>query len=438
MNENHPIDDADRRAVAEAKAQIAAKMAVLRDVVPTVLDLSCRECVLPATYGHTLDDKKELITLSQGFGFEDLVVANFFDFPNVDAQFVQDLAARGADRDGLFAFVVEPWNTSAESIEPSYGMQQVLDSGIPNIIFDLVVSPSNLAQQGRSPEQVLLDIERSYTFMRERLPAESARRGRIYVNVADFFDVFDEDTDHLLRVLKLFADKPIGALMFEDTRGTHFPFQTVEIVKLLRRYAPQPRKILVHPHAANGLEDAAVIDALLAGADGLWAAFTPHAAQIGHASSLMLLSNLMRAGNPHVEKLFDMTKLAPTAEQMWQVHTREGIDKDQPVVGERAYRYIDRLFVQRNDRECDLAPERIGREAGWRLTPAWSPPYTIARRLEELGFPATVIENDLLLQAIREVMSDTNVDGEHARFETRDEIAAAVSEAERRLATRNA
>ena len=91
--------------------------------------------------------------------------------------------------------------------------------------------------------------------------------------------------------------------MFEDTRGTHFPFQTVEIVALLRRYFPAPRKILVHPHAANGLEDATVIDALLAGADGLWAAFTPHAAQIGHASSLMLLSNLLRAGNPHVEKL---------------------------------------------------------------------------------------------------------------------------------------
>ena len=437
MEENRDINAADRRAVADAKSKIAQKMAVLRNVVPTVLDLSCRECVLPATWGHTLDDKKDLIALSQEFGFEDLVVANFFDFPNVDVQFVQDLAERGADRDGLFAFVIEPWNTSAGSIEPSYGMQQVLDTGIPNIIFDLVVSPSNLARQRRSPEQVLLDIERSYAFMRERLPAESARRGRIYVNIADFFDVFDEDTDHLLRVLKLLAEKPIGALMFEDTRGTHFPFQTVEIVKLLRRYVPKPRKILVHPHAANGLEDAAVIDALLAGADGLWAAFTPHAAQIGHASSLMLLSNLLRAGNPHVEKLFNMSKLAPTAEKMWRVHSQEGIDKDQPVVGERAYRYIDRLFAQLDDRECDLAPERIGRDAGWRLTPAWSPPYTIARRLEELDFPASIVENEELLQAMREVMSDINVDGHHARFETRDEIAAAVAEAERRLETRN-
>ena len=185
-----------------------------------MLDLSYRECVLPSTYGHTLSDKNDLLGLSHEFGFEDLVVANFFDFPNVDVQFVQDLSARQVNRDGLFAFAVEPWNTSAAVIEPSYGMQQVLNASIPNIIFDLVVAPSNLTRQGRSCEQVLLDIERSFTFMRERLPAETERRGRIYANIADFFDVFDEDTDQLLRVLKLLAAKQIDTLMFGNYPGT--------------------------------------------------------------------------------------------------------------------------------------------------------------------------------------------------------------------------
>ncbi len=430
------IGDDDRRTVAETKSRIEEKMQRLRDIVPAVLDLSCRECVLPSAYGHTLADKNELMKLSREFGFQDLVVANFFDFPNVDLQFVQDLSSRQVDRDGLFAFVVEPWNTTDGALEPSYGMQQVLDAGIPNIIIDMVVAPSNLARQGRTPEQALFDIERGYRFMRERLPRKSARRGRIYANISDFFDVWDEDTDHLLRVLKLLADKPIDALLFEDTRGTHFPFQSAEIVKLLRRYAPAPRKILVHPHAANGLDDAAVIDALLAGADGLWAALTPHAAQIGHASSLMLLSNLLRAGNPHVERLYKMQTLPTTAERMWHLHTGEGIDKDQPVVGERAYRYIDPLFVQ-HDKECDLAPERIGRAAGWRLTPAWSPLFTIAKRLEELGYPQGITEDATLLQAMREVMSDANVDGRHARFETPDEIADALAEARRRVEMRN-
>lgn len=431
------IDEDDRRLVAEAKTRIEEKMRRLRDIVPAVLDLSCRECVLPSSRGHTLADKDELMALSRDFGFRDLVVANFFDFPNVDVQFVQELASRGADRDGLFAFVADPRNTAGSAVEPSYGMRQVLDAGIPNIILDLVVAPGNLARQGRTPDQALLDIERGYRFMRERLPAESERRGRIYANIADFFDVWEEDTDHLLRVLKLLAEKAVGALLFEDTRGTHFPFQSAEIVKLLRRYAPAPRQILVHPHAANGLEDATAIEALLAGADGLWAALTPHAAQIGHASSLMLLSNLLRAGNPHVEALYRMPTLAATAERMWRLHTGEGIGRDQPVVGERAYRYIDPLFAQAR-KACDLAPERIGRTAGWRLTPAWSPPQTIARRLEELGYPPEITGDAELLRAMRRVMSDANVEGRHARFETPEEVAAALASAQRRLAMRNA
>ncbi|MDA0261116.1 MAG: hypothetical protein O3A21_02805, partial [Proteobacteria bacterium] len=150
-----------------------------------------------------------------------------------------------------------------------------------------------------------------------------------------------------------------------------------------------------------------------------------------------LLTNLMRAGNSHIEALYNAPELTRTAERMWQIHTREGIDKDQPVIGERAYRYIDRLFEQAA-RECDLAPGRIGGRPGWRLTPAWSPPYTIARRLEELGYPAAVCEDAGLLQAMREVMSDANVAGRHAQFETPEEIATVVTEAKQRLPARNA
>jgi hypothetical protein len=78
----------------------------------------------------------------------------------------------------------------------------------------------------------------------------------------------------------------------------------------------------------------------------------------------MLLSNLLRADNPHVEKLSKMPGLTPIEQQMWKIHTREGIDKNQPVVGERACRYIDRLFEQA-DKDCDLhpnelAPTRVG------------------------------------------------------------------------------
>ena len=68
MTDTHQITADDRRAVASVKTRIDAKMKRLRDLVPAVLDLSCRECVLPSTYGHTLSDKNDLLGLSHEFG----------------------------------------------------------------------------------------------------------------------------------------------------------------------------------------------------------------------------------------------------------------------------------------------------------------------------------------------------------------------------------
>ena len=432
---NIQVNEEDRKAIGNTNALIEQRMARLRSIVPTVVDVSCRECVLPATYGHTLEDKKQLLALARGFGLTDLSVVSFYGFHNVDIQFLQYLAAERVDMDGLFAFIGEARETQeGRPIEPNDGMRQVLDSGMPNVIFDVRIHPKTNTEMGRDPDDALRDIERSILFMREKLPAESAQRGRIYVNLPDFFNTYDDYPEFLLRVLKLLQTMPIGATLFEDTRGSHFHFQTYEIVKLLRRYNPAPRKILVHPHSGNGLEDAAMIDAILGGADGIWTAFTQHGGLIGHGSSMMLLSNLLRAGNPHVKDTYALARLMQTAEEMWKIHTGgEDINKDHPLVGEHAYRYIDRNFQQR-DRVCDLPPETIGRREGWRLTPGWSPPYTISQRLKELGYPSALCEDEALLQTIRLVMSDANLEGRHVRFEEEDEIASLVEVAQERCA----
>ena len=68
------------------------------------------------------------------------------------------------------------------------------------------------------------------------------------------------------------------------------------------------------------------------------------------------------------------------------------------------------------------------------LTPGWSPPYTISQRLKELGYPNKVFKDETLLQTIRLVMSDVNLEGRHARFETVDEIARLVEDAKERCA----
>ena len=178
---------------------------------------------------------------------------------------------------------------------------------------------------------------------------------------------------------------PVTGILLEDVRGTRFTFESCELVRLMRHYNPEPRTILVHPHSGNGMEDAATVEAVLAGADGVWSGLTPQAAQGGHGSIMMFLTNLMRAGNRQVTGQFDMSRLKETAERMWQIHDHHGIPPNTPLVGARAYRYVDPLFEQK-DRPCDLDPALIGVEPGYQVTPSWAPPYIIGRRLEELGY----------------------------------------------------
>lgn len=426
------ITASDRAAYRAARDGIEANMARLRTVVPTILDLSFREATLSAAYGHTLADKKELYRLAKGFGFQDFALpGGLLDFP-VDVAFLNWLVQEGISLDGFFATAMLVPTEEGKPLTPNRDMERMFAAQVPNVILVLETWPSRLREKGRSCDQTLRDIERNVMYVRQRLPEPGDRRGRINARIVDIFDAFDDDPEFVTRVLKLLGTLPIWAVMFEDVRGTHFPFHTRELVKLMRRYNPPPRKIIAHPHSSNGMENASALEAVLAGADGIWAGFTPQAAQGAHASALMLLTNLLRAGNRALRETYRFETLMEVAERMWHIHDGEGIDKDHPVVGERAYRYIDPTMVQ-TDRPCDLDPRLIGRRPGYRVTPAWAPEWVIGNRLAELGYSPQVTGDQNLLCEIRRLMGEAQMAGLRVRFDTPDELAKLVETAERRL-----
>ena len=295
------------------------------------------------------------------------------------------------------------------------------------------IRPRTLAHDGRTYGDLFRDIVQSVGHLRDRvLPPQSKKRGRIYARFLDIFDAWDEDPEIVIQSLKLLRSLPVDAVIFEDVRGTHFPFQTAELIKIIRRYTPLDRVVLVHPHSGNGMEDATVIEAILAGADGVWAGFTPHAAQGAHGSSLMLLTNLARAGNPHVEKMFRFKRLTDIADRMAHIHMGEPIHKDHPVIGERAYRYIDEGFIQ-TDQPCDLDPKRIGGEPGCRITPAHSSPWAISNRLRQLGYPKDLYQDKAIVRETRILMAEANIAGRRIAFDDPDELGKLVDAAQRRV-----
>ena len=428
------LDDEDRAALAEIREDIHAKMSRLRDLDPCILDMSFREAALSSRYGHTLADKIELFELAREFGFTDFGLSNFYDFPSVTDQFLDYLIENDIPLDRFLVTVaVEPGDGS-NAVARSPAVVRTEEAGIPNVILLVEIRPGTVELSGRDRDEMLRDIDRYIRHYRAQLPPETERQGRIYVRIADIFDAFDDDPAYVAQALKLLGASPITGILYEDVRGSRFTFESNALVRLMRRYLPPPRKILAHPHSGNGMEDAATIEAVLEGADGVWAGFTPQAAQGGHGSALMFLTNLVRAGNPHVERLYRLEKLVETARRMWQVHDRHDIEPNQPVVGERAYRYVDRYFEQ-GDLPCDLDPELIGAEVGYEIMPAWAPTYVIGKRLEELGYEPELYQNRTLLHRVRALINETQMEGRHVRFDDPEELAAVVERAREEVGT---
>ena len=426
------LDAEDLGALAEIRAGLDAKLSRLRDLVPCILDMSFREATLSSRYGHTLADKIELYELAREFGFTDFGLSNFYDFPSVTDQFLDWLLENAVPLEQfLVTIAVEPGDGS-NALARSPAVVRTEEAGIPNVILLVEVRPCTVELSGRDRDEMLRDIDRYIRHYRAQLPAETERQGRIYIRMADIFDAFDDDPHYVVQVLKLVGASPITGILYEDVRGSRFTFESNALVRLMRRYLPRPRKILAHPHSGNGMEDAATIEAVVAGADGVWSGFTPQAAQGGHGSALMFLTNLVRAGNPHVERLYQLEKLVEVARRMWQIHDRHDIEPNQPVVGERAYRYVDQYFEQ-SDLPCDLDPERIGAEAGYEVMPAWAPTYVIGKRLEELGYEPEVCRNRALLHRVRALINQAQMDGRHVRFDDPDELAPVVEQARREV-----
>ena len=426
------LDDEDRKATGEVKEQIDRKLAVLKNLKPFILDMAPREGSLPASYGHTLDDKHELLSLSKEFGFKDISITGYFDYVNVDQVFAQQLRESGDSMDGYFSNLMPAKTEAGKPFKPSYSQRQFKSVGTPNCLLLIYLEPEALTAKGRTYDDLFRDIVRNVEYLREILPEPSARRGRIFIRIVDIFDAWDQDPELLTQVLKLLQQLPIQAVIFEDVRGTHFPFQNAEMVRLIRKYVEPPRLVLVHSHSGNGMEDAAAIDAILAGADGIWAGLSPHAAQGAHSSGAMLICNLLRAGNEQVNETYDLTKLYPIVERMSVLHMGEPLHEDYPVFGRRSFHYIDEAFVQ-SDRPQDLNPESIGHTSGWRITPALAMPAVIRNRMKELGYGKDVYDDKQLVKQVKILMSEANISGRRILADDPEVLNSLVGEARQRL-----
>lgn len=415
----------DEARLAEMSTYIEDRVSILKNAEPYLIDMSSREATLSSYFGHTLADKIELHDVATGLGFKDFGLSNFFGFPTVTDRFVEHLLERGDSLDPFFTTIaVEPLQ-DGQPFPKGPAAQQTIKYGIPNIILLVEINSVTVAKMGSTNQKCVDDLRAHIREYRKILPPQDDRRGRIYIRFGDALETYDNDPKHLISVIKMLGTEDITGILFEDVKGTRFPFETYALVRLMRQYNPKPRKILAHPHLGNGTEDAATLECILAGGDGVWSGFTPQAAQGGHGSSLMFLTNLMRAGNPRVAEQFDTVKFQEAAERMWRVHDHSDIPPNTPVVGERAYLYVDKYFEQ-TDQPRDLDPALIGRTSGYQLMPSWAPTYVIGKRLHELGYEARIADNQAVLYAIRAELNARLIANDVRRYDDPENLRSLV------------
>lgn len=381
------LDVATRALLAEVQSNIDGKLTVLRNFQPTMLDVSIREPTAYSSWAHRLSDKHDILRLVRGFGFRDIVLAAFKAAYAVDDEFCEALSDE--QKRGGFAF--------SDLGELDRAGKLVVDADhsvplgkaarlVPNVLFEFGVKDHDAEAAA-----LLLDqLDQSITYIREQWSnrgiERGAEQGRVYVNIYDTLEAFYTNTEIYARIIRQIGGHPgVDAVLFEDEIGSSFHFQIGELTRLIRSVTPPPKKLLVHIHESSGTAYASALEVVLAGADGLWAGFTPCGGHVGHAASSVFLANLLRVKNPHVCEQFAMHTTVPLARALDARNEPIPTDPLHPVIGAGAYLSSLFDFEQRPERPMALAPEAVGATRGFRVVPAIANEYALARRLDELG-----------------------------------------------------
>ena len=386
-----------------ARAALSAaqrKLEQLQSIDPYFIDLSLRENAFGSRIGQTLEDKLSILPLVREFGFQNILLGTLDyarpDELEVDDDFMMYLQQNQIDMTGGFAFTDIGINDGQGNFAPSRSMLKMQAYGVPNTLHEIYLSKEGMQSAGYDFSTVQRSLPQSIEWVLENCRGDHGGRPRIFVNVVDGCDAFQEDFDSFSEILTIIAGMPVEGLSFEDDRGTFMPFQVGAFVAAARPYLPAPQKILVHMHSGAGFENASVIEALLNGADGVWGGLPKRAAIIGHASLGELIANLVRAGNTNMQK-YQLSTLLPLATQLQTLDDELGIPDDLPIFGKNAYRMTLDFFRQIPTRAMDLPPEVIGGKGGFRICPLGSDEPIVRGRLSEVtgqppdSFPAPVV-----------------------------------------------
>ncbi|CAE7337773.1 GIP [Symbiodinium sp. CCMP2456] len=301
---------------------------VLRTLRPVIMDQTIREPATNTPFGHTGFMKYLTLQIIRRMGFNDIAITGQYYASSYtpETQILEWMKYNGDSMDGMVA-MFGPGDRVA-------GIHAIRNFDIPNAFLDLTLKASIRFKDANFVESVLEAVNELDRIFREmKLPEDPWRsdaevnggvggKGEISLNLVDLMEFLDlqpgetleeEKKPQQLRAEEAFARwkksdafrRRVVAILTEEGRGCANYTDYGVITRWLRKHFPEKEKyrILIHAHAGDGnTQDAAGIEAALNGANGVWSAVIPQAAQGGHNSSLVFLDNMFQLGNENVLK----------------------------------------------------------------------------------------------------------------------------------------
>lgn len=341
----------------------------LRSLKPVVMDQTVREPATSTPFGHTGYMKYLTLKIIQAMGFKDIAITGLYykDSYTPETQVLEELQDRGESMEGMVAMF------GPGDVDRKAGLAAVKEYRIPNAFLDLTLKASTRFASADFVQSVLDAVgELDQVFSDMGLPSKPWRsddeinrisgEGEISLNLVDLMEFLDLQPDGTMNAFreatarKAFNawknneafSRRVVAILTEEGRGCAGYKDYGTLVKWLRQFFPEEEKyrILVHAHGGNGnTQDAASVESVFKGANGVWSALIPQAAQQGHNSSLVFLDNLLSLGNQNVLEDFWLHQAAQCARHCYFLNFNSfQIPDDCPIWGGRPPQLLHTAF----------------------------------------------------------------------------------------------
>jgi len=156
----------------------------------------------------------------------------------------------------------------------------------------------------------------------------------------------------------------VTAVLLEESHGRATCADYGNVTEWLRRFFPANRfLILVHVRGGTATNHATSLEAVRRGADGIWSAFIPSAAESGYSSSFEYLDNLMLEGNTQAWDSFMLEQAMDVAKHMYYLnYNTVRIPDSFPILGQQ-----DRAWRRRVEQQysCWSLNEYIAHKKEW-------------------------------------------------------------------------